>query len=259
MMFSFSGTVMTCTCSSTVTWLYLFLYCYLIYLTTPSAFLNGKVHDLDLVLAYVYQNALLTFHFQLMYLLLNLILTLATNPCDLFTLFKPNPLCLCPFPTPSLNLFIPTHIPQTIFSLTLFFPTLLNFHLSPWYPLYLQPLYSLPLPPPWTPLHPFYLNPFPEPFPSLSVPPQPYPPHPFYLPIMWQGCLNFNCLLTSLAFGASRLRLRRCVPSALCAFGAARLRRCAPAALHECTSGQCTAVPLFSGMLLPKYNRTQFE
>ena len=114
MMFSFSGTVMTCTCSSTVTWLYLFLYCYLIYLTTPSAFLNGKVHDLDLVLAYVYQNVLLTFHFQLMYLLLNLILTLAYNPCDLYSnptlfayvLFQPPP-WTCFSQPPSFKTYLP--------------------------------------------------------------------------------------------------------------------------------------------------------
>ena len=172
MMFSFSGTVMTCTCSSNVTWLYLFLYCYLIYLTTPSAFLNGKVHDLDLVLAYVYQNALLTFHFQLMYMLLNLIFTLATNPCDLFTLFKPNPLCLCPFPTPSLNLLFPTPLLQNIFTLTLFSLLCRTFPLSPWHHLYLQPLYPfqnptisacvLSLPP------------------SLNSPPSPFLPEPFF-------------------------------------------------------------------------------
>ena len=86
----FSGAVIYCTCSCTGTWLYIII---------PYAFLNGKVHAFDLVLAYVYQNALLTIHFQLMYLLLNLILTLAYNPCDLFSnptlfayvLFQPPP------------------------------------------------------------------------------------------------------------------------------------------------------------------------
>ena len=183
----FSGTVMSCTCSCTVTWFYL---------TIPYAFLNGKVHAFDLVLAYVYQNALLTIHFQLMYLLLNLILTLAYNPCDLFSnptlfayvLFQPPPWTSFFFSQPPslataspfylISLFS-THNPQTIFTLTLFSLLCRTFPLSPWHHLpatslpvskpnhlclctFLTPFLELPPPPP------FYLNPFPRTL-SLSV------------------------------------------------------------------------------------------
>ena len=175
MMFSFSGTVMTCTCSSTVTWLYLFLYCYLIYLTTPSAFLNGKVHDLDLVLAYVYQNVLLAFSFSAYVP----VIELDINPChqSLWPIysFQTLPSLLMSFsspPTPPLNLLFPTPLLQNIFTLTLFSLLCRTFPLSPWHHLYLQPLYPfqnptisacvLSLPP------------------SLNSPPSPFLPEPFF-------------------------------------------------------------------------------
>ena len=139
---------------------------------------------------------------------------------------EPNPLCLSPFPTPSLNLLFSTPLPQTIFTMTLLPLPLLCWTFPLPHSFYLQHLYffqnptlftgvlALPLSldfpsPPFLPENlfsePFLLGLFPQnlgpPAPS-SASPSPLALQPFDLPLIWQECLNLNCLLPSSAFGA---------------------------------------------------------